>query len=137
MKNLDQELFDVVYASLRNKEKNGSTITPIIINAEVQRFSQLYLGSDIGLVTNKLEGHFTIGIGKSETLYQDKRPWVANYKQSKPNLEDFPFWNNYKRYLLEVLKFPLVVVNEIDNSTDDILDGMENPNLGRKLRRWT
>jgi len=135
MNELDQELFDVAYASLRNKEKNGIKITPVTTRTTVQQFSPLYPGTDISLIINMLEGHFTIGIGKSETLYQEKKPWITNYKQSKPNLEDFPFWNNYKRYLLEEVKHPTVVVTEIDDSTDAILDGMENPCLGNNFEK--
>jgi hypothetical protein len=135
MEQIDQELFDVVYSTLRNKEKNGLTITILVIKDEVQKFKVLYPDAKFNLITNKLEGHFTIGIGKSETLYQDKRPWIANYKQSKPNLEDFPFWNNYKRYLIEDIKLPSVVVNEIDDSTDSILDGMENPQISNSFEK--
>ena len=135
MNKINQELFDVVYASLRNKERIDNSITLLMIQAEVERFSKLYEGADFGLVTNKLQSHFTIGIGKSETLYKQKRPWISNYKQTKPNLEDFPFWNNYKRYLREVLKYPLVVINEIDDSTDAILDGMENPDIGNNFEK--
>ncbi|MEI7474810.1 MAG: Z1 domain-containing protein [bacterium] len=135
MTNINQELFDVVYASLRNKEKIENSITLLLIQSEVKRFAALYDGADISLVTNKLQSHFTIGIGKSETLYNQKRPWISNYKQGKPNLEDFPFWNNYKRYLREVLEYPLVVVNEIDDSTDSILDGMENPGIGNSFEK--
>ena len=135
MKELEQELFDVAFASLRNKERNGVEINIAIINSTINLFSPHYPNADIRLVCNMLEGHFTIGIGKSETLYQEKRPWIAGYKQGNPELQDFPFWNNYKRYLLEEHGHPSVVVNEIDESTDAILDGMENPRLGTNFEK--
>lgn len=128
MTRIDQTLFDVVFAFLKSEENEGVEITNSIINDAINKFSTIFPESDKVLVSNELISHFTIGIGKSETLYKDKRPWISNFKQNHPNDIDFPFWNDYKEYLQKDKKYPTKVINEIDSSTDAILDGMANPN---------
>lgn len=119
-------------ATLKVKQKEGIVITNEIIREEVMRFQIMYsLESYPSInwerIINELESHYTITIGVSETLYNRRIPWVRNYKQKNPNLSDFPFWNNYKRYLSEIQQLPEMVIDEIDQSTDAILDGMSNP----------
>lgn len=124
----DQVLFDVIFAFLKSKETNGEEISSIIIKDAVMQFEAMFPKANQGLIRNELESHFTIGIGKSDTLYKHRRPWISNYKQNNPNESDFPFWTDYKMYLQKDKKYPANVINEIDNSTDAILDGMANPN---------
>ena len=118
--------------ALNDLKSEGKVITKEIIREEVLFYQPLYPKEkkpDIkweGII-NELESHFTISIGSSETLYNHRMPWVRNYKQNNPNLSDFPFWNNYKRYLSEIQQLPGTVIDEIDQSTDAILDGMSNP----------
>lgn len=124
----DKPLFDIVFTFLKTKENEGATIDIKEIKEAVNLLSSVYPNANKQKVINQLQTHFTISIGVSETLYNHKTPWILNYKQNHPNLEDFPFWNNYKRHLLESVKLPQQVVDEIDNSTDAILEGMGNPN---------
>jgi hypothetical protein len=118
--------------ALNDLKSDGKIITKEIIREEVLFYEPLYpkeKKTDIkweGII-NELESHFTITIGSSETLYNHRIPWVRNYKQNNPNLSDFPFWNNYKRHLFENQQLPQTVIDEIDQSTDAILDGMSNP----------
>ncbi|WP_179339212.1 Z1 domain-containing protein [Winogradskyella ludwigii] len=123
---------DVAHATLNGLKDTGKDITTVIIRETVFSFQNIY-SPDIfpninweGVI-NELESHYTITIGISETLYNHRIPWVRNYKQNNPNLSDFPFWNNYKRYLSEIQQLPQTVIDEIDQSTDAILDGMSNP----------
>ncbi|GER58858.1 endonuclease [Patiriisocius marinus] len=123
---------DVAHATLNGLKNTGKDITTAIIRETVFSFQNIY-SPDIypninweGVI-NELESHYTITIGISETLYNHRIPWVRNYKQNNPNLSDFPFWNNYKRYLSEIQQLPQTVIDEIDQSTDAILDGMSNP----------
>lgn len=123
---------NAAHATLNVKKDAGIEITTNLIREEVIRFKAVYTPDNYPNVNwegiiNELESHYTITIGVSETLYNHRIPWVRNYKQNNPNLSDFPFWNNYKRYLSEIQKFPQTVVDEIDQSTDAILDGMSNP----------
>ena len=124
----DQTLFDVVFAFIKSKETAGEEISNTLIGNAVKQFATMFPNADDGLIKNELVSHFTIGIGKSDTLYKYKRPWIANYKQNHPNENDFPFWTDYKTYLQKDKKYPAKVINEIDSSTDAILDGMANPN---------
>lgn len=119
--------------SLKDLKKEGSQITNELIREEVSFYHDVHCKRnpnekvDIEKIINDLESHFIISIGNSEVLYSQKTPWIRNYKQNNPNLSDFPFWNNYKRYLSEEKQLPDNVIQEIDQSTDDILDGMTNP----------
>jgi hypothetical protein len=123
---------NAAHATLKVKRDTGIAITTEIIREEVMRFLIMYPLDNYpsikweGII-NELESHYTITIGVSETLYNHRIPWVRNYKQNNPNLSDFPFWNNYKRYLSEIQQLPQIVIDEIDQSTDAILDGMSNP----------
>lgn len=123
---------NAAHATLKVKRDTGLAITTEMIREEVMRFQIMYSLEEYpsinweGIV-NELESHYTITIGSSETLYNHRIPWVRNYKQNNPNLSDFPFWNNYKRHLFENQQLPQTVIDEIDQSTDAILDGMSNP----------
>ena len=123
---------NAAHATLKVKRDSGIAITTEIIREEVMRFQIMYSlegypSINWERIINELESHYTITIGVSETLYNHRIPWVRNYKQNNPNLSDFPFWSNYKRYLSEIQQLPQTVIDEIDQSTDAILDGMSNP----------
>ena len=123
---------NAAHATLKVKKDAGIEITTELIREAVILFHRIYSPNDNPNINweriiNELESHYTITIGVSETLYNHRIPWVRNYKQNNPNLSDFPFWNNYKRYLAEIQQLPQTVIDEIDQSTDAILDGMSNP----------
>ena len=123
---------NAAHATLKVKKDAGIEITTELIREAVTLFHRIYSPNDNPNINweriiNELESHYTITIGVSETLYNHRIPWVRNYKQNNPNLSDFPFWNNYKRYLSEIQQLPQTVIDEIDQSTDAILDGMSNP----------
>ena len=127
---------NAAHATLKIKSEASIAITTEIIREEVMRFQVMYpLDTYPSInwegIINELESHYTITIGSSETLYNHKIPWIRNYKQNNPNLSDFPFWNNYKRHLFENQQLPQTVIDEIDQSTDAILDGMSNPRRNR------
>ena len=52
-------------------------------------------------------------------------PWYYAFKQ---NIDTFPFWDSYKEYLLSYKSFSPSVVDALDNSTDDIMDMLADPN---------
>ena len=131
---------NAAHATLKIKSEASIAITTEIIREEVMRFQVMYpLDTYPSInwegIINELESHYTITIGSSETLYNHKIPWIRNYKQNNPNLSDFPFWNNYKRHLFENQQLPQTVIDEIDQSTDAILDGMSNPNETDKFEK--
>ncbi|APG66303.1 hypothetical protein LPB136_13380 [Tenacibaculum todarodis] len=137
----NKEIKDAVQSNLLNLISRGVEITNAVIRERVNRYHPMYPVDEYPnikweRIINELETHHTITIGVSETLYNNHRiPWVRNYKQNNPNLLDFPFWNNYKRYLTEIQHLPQTVVDEIDQSTDAILDGMSNPNEGKNFEK--
>ena len=129
---IDTVIRQMAHTLLNAKRDSGTLMTKEIIREEVLKFQGMYPLERHPLINwegiiNELESHYTITIGSSETLYNHRIPWVRNYKQNNPNLSDFPFWNNYKRYLCEIQQLPQTVIDEIDQSTDAILDGMANP----------
>lgn len=52
------------------------------------------------------------------------KPWYNVYKSTK---ETFPFWQRYKEYLINDKKFSNNIINALDESTDDIMDMLANP----------
>lgn len=55
-----------------------------------------------------------------------KKPWIKAKKKQK---ELWPFWTRYKKYLLYKKGFAPPVIDELDNLTDSILDGLYDPDL--------
>ncbi|MDQ0253361.1 hypothetical protein J2S74_000733 [Evansella vedderi] len=59
-------------------------------------------------------------------------PWL-NVKKTVMN---WKYWNRYKRYLTEVKNWPPTVVDSIDDTTDSILELLEDPTVkGRQYDR--
>lgn len=54
---------------------------------------------------------------------EDHIPWL-NVKKSQIN---WKHWNRYKRYLTEVKKWPVSVINSLDDTTDSIIELLEDP----------
>ena len=75
-------------------------------------------------IAKSLEAAFDVQqeIG-SAVRRRDFRPWLAAKKAGI----DFYYWRRLKRYLLELGKLPLNVVNTLENVTDEILDYAGDP----------
>ncbi|MFE4243443.1 Z1 domain-containing protein [Peribacillus butanolivorans] len=59
----------------------------------------------------------------------------AWYKEKKEHIE-FNYWNRYRKYLLQKKNWALDVVNKLDDSTDTILELLEDPmEKGRSFDR--
>ncbi len=79
------------------------------------------------LIESYLLQDFTVQIGSAAAIYHEDNPeWINNFFLEKGK-EYFKQWNNYKN-LLKINGLPEKVINEIDFSTNRVLDGMANPN---------
>ncbi|OEV32213.1 hypothetical protein AN219_00230, partial [Streptomyces nanshensis] len=58
-------------------------------------------------------------------------PWLADAKADRK----WDFWDRYRRYLLTVSKLPTQVVRRLDQSTDDVLGELEDPQREGVWRR--
>lgn len=66
----------------------------------------------------------------SQALYnpQQNIPWIRNYIAEHNNPEDFIYWKRYKNLLRIKNGLNPIIINELDDATNKILDGMANPN---------
>src|SRR5579884_607324 len=73
----------------------------------------------------QVENLCNVAIGHEMVLEdrKDHQPWLPN---SKAGI-NWRFWNRYRDYLLEDLKWSTAVVNRLDDLTDRILGLVENP----------
>lgn len=55
-----------------------------------------------------------------------RRPWLKEFKSSHDN-DTWYFWNRYREHLLINKKYPVNVVDKLDNLTDTILDNTFYP----------
>lgn len=60
------------------------------------------------------------------------KPWYSAYKSTK---DSFPFWQRYREYLIAEKNFPLKVINALDDSTDEIMDMLANPETEETFSR--
>lgn len=56
----------------------------------------------------------------------DQKDHVAWFKRSR--IENKPYWEVYRQYLVEEGKVPIQSINDLDKYTDTILSDMEDPN---------
>ena len=54
-----------------------------------------------------------------------REPWLIEFKQQERSA--WRFWNDYKKYLLDIKLFPRSVVDELDRLTDMTLDRLFDP----------
>ncbi|RAJ61669.1 Z1 domain-containing protein [Streptomyces sp. Amel2xB2] len=61
----------------------------------------------------------------------DHEPWLSEAKNDR----DWDFWERYRRYLEDVRSLPPAVVRRLDQSTDEVLEQLEDPRRGGAWRR--
>ncbi|MBB5998108.1 Z1 domain-containing protein [Streptomonospora salina] len=61
----------------------------------------------------------------------DHWPWLPEAKNDR----DWDFWERYRRYLEDLRGLPPVVVRRLDQSTDEVLEQLEDPRRGGAWRR--
>ena len=76
-------------------------------------------------VRKVLEARASVFQADSSALKNDEGhvPWLADAKVDRK----WDFWDRYRRYLLSVSKLPTQVVRRLDQSTDDVLGELEDP----------
>ena len=88
-------------------------------------------GPFYGLDLNALKEHlltiFNADMAAARILEGRERrePWLTEFKQQDRSA--WRFWNDYKKYLLDVKLFPSSVVDELDRLTDMTLDRLFDP----------
>ena len=134
MNKSEESSYQIIF-NLINQEKNenGTTFSEndicIIVDEKLPFLRGLNNKEEIrrDVIITELLMNINISIGSSDTIYSvNNIKWINDYKQNNSN---FNHWDNYKRYLTEIVNLPDDVIFEIDKSTDHILDGMANPNL--------
>ena len=109
------------------------------IRALISQMSQLDLSRDRNndipirenLIFNDIVQRVNISIGEvAQALYnpQYNKRWIREYISEHDQPEDFKYWNRYKNYLSERKGLNASILNELDDATNKVLDGMANPN---------
>lgn len=81
---------------------------------------------------SNLEKRFSITMDKGSMLKEDQgKKWYFNARSQRGT----KYWDRYYRYLKEVEKLPLQVIDKIDQSTDEIMDGLGDPTLKESFKR--
>lgn len=83
---------------------------------------------------NALHARMAVKMNRGVCLKGDynHKPWYSAYKTTK---EIFPFWQRYVEYLIKDKKFSHKVINALDESTDDIMDMLANPEKKENFSR--
>lgn len=84
-------------------------------------------------VRKVLEARATVFQADSSAIKDDEGhvPWLADAKAGRT----WDFWDRYQRYLLSVSKLPPQVVRRLNQSTDDVLGELEDPQREGVWRR--
>lgn len=107
------------------------TVTQNEIENAVTNLLRLDPTADAQRLIRALESHYNIQIGKSLILEGDdaRHPWLNAYSTEHTS---FPFWERYKRYLIEQKGLSNKIANQLDTLTDRILDNLFNPTMMRE-----
>ena len=123
-----QDLTDLATTRLRQKYR-GQAIERTHIRDVVQECNDKLLDGavakdDVEQVIADLESRMIIAVGKATTLSDntDHRDWYFGERK-----QNRPFFERYRRFLLEEQHWPEKVVDAIDETTDDIMELLEDP----------
>ena len=127
---VQSELLENVVATaqrLVKAEKDQSKITPAFIAEKVSRATMMFAGDAPHLVDQNhaiaiLIQRFSHRIGKSTTMKNDTDHVEWLFASRK---RDWHYWRRYRDYLES--KLSDVVVDGIDEATEDILELLEDP----------
>jgi hypothetical protein len=128
MNNTQDTLIDIVRATL---DHNHGAIDRQSITQSVDLMST---GLDMSLdeeqlneVTRFLEENFQITMAVGFQICQQFLPWLDAYKRDEET-QSWYFWDRYRRHLLS-RKFPHQVLSTMHETTDQVLDLLQNPQL--------
>jgi hypothetical protein len=83
------------------------------------------------IILNDIMQRITISIGDfTKALYNEStnRRWILEYISAHNTVEDFKYWERYRNYLNLKKGLNSTILNELDNATNLVLDGMADPN---------
>lgn len=83
---------------------------------------------------NAIHARMAVKMNRGVCLKGDynPKPWYNAYKSTK---ETFPFWQRYREYLIKDKNFSHNVISALDDSTDDIMDMLANPEKKENFSR--
>ena len=98
-----------------------------IIKPLAQDEGGYFYGIDFNVLKERLLTIFNANMEAARILEGRERrePWLTEFKQRDRSA--WRFWNDYKKYLLDVKLFPRSVVDELDRLTDMTLDRLFDP----------
>jgi hypothetical protein len=67
-------------------------------------------------------------VGEVLTLQGDEDDWEPWLNKAKTSIK-WPYWTRYRTHLLQHENYPKLVVDKIDEATDEILNNLQNPTL--------
>lgn len=99
-------------------------ITPEELENVIIDTLKIYPQVDKTILKKHIEFHYAVFQERAETITKDYIPWIKEYKSTI----NWKFWPRYVKYLEEYKGFPSRTLIEIDNTTDNTLDYLHNPN---------
>lgn len=119
----------LISQELVSRAADQQRITPELIREQVQIAIQLVPGAlgtiDADVLTKDLESRFSMWIGVGSILESGEGhiPWLASRKGGIT----WEFWERYREFLLADDGFEPVVVQRLNDLTDNILERLEDP----------
>ncbi|MBS3986934.1 MAG: DEAD/DEAH box helicase family protein [Erysipelothrix sp.] len=124
-----ETIIDLVMTILSKKDSYDETE----IDLQIKNFSTLFpISEDEKLsIRNEIHSRNAIKIDRGTALKaKDHVPWYLNAKKDLSH----KYWDRYRNYLLQQ-GFSNQVLNELDRSTDEMLDLVGNPNQESDFQR--
>lgn len=119
----------------QSKQNDFIEVKKLITKCSEMDYSMDPNNSDLiqeDIIFNDIMRRITISIGEeTKVLYNESRnnKWILDYISKNDSVNDFKYWERYKRYLNIKKGLNNTILNELDDATNKILDGMANPNL--------
>lgn len=100
--------------------------------AEIPIFKSKITEEEVKIIRNQIHADCLIRLDNGVGLISHKHTkW---FKAKKANL-DMKYWNRYKRYLSQDKKFPLPVINTMDDVSDELTDLLGEPTKEESFQR--
>lgn len=107
------------------EERIKETVENVVPFAKKLKFHNIEITQDdISAAITNLEERYAITMDTGTLLKEDNyKKWYYNSKAERGTL----YWDRYYRYLNSDVKLPQVVINKIDDASEDIMDVLGDP----------
>lgn len=116
----------MIALTLYEKEYSESGDVEVAIQKATSTAVGLFSGVDKEALLDDLRTSINIQIGKSTTLVDEDPGHLPWLKEAKTEI-NWELWERYRRYLLHEKAWSPEVVRNLDNTTDEILELLEDP----------